>query len=158
MFGVGGWFAYQHYSNVASTTDLELPPPHEKASGKAPVVEKKESKEFVFAPVGDSGVRGDGSATLKTDLTSFGLRLVSAPEPKAGESYEAYIILKEGTDPQLIGEFVKIKSANEKYIAGGAGATSWYVGEKIIITKRGAKDLKPGTIVAEGSLAQAKKQ
>lgn len=162
IFGVGGFFAYRYFTNLPDTSDdgFASLTSHKKDTTKKPVEKQSDkisTKIFTFTAKGSSGVNGDGSATLKADLTSFGLRLVNAPGLKLGENYEAYIVLKEGTDPQLIGTFVPVKTTHEKYVAGGAGATSWYQGEKVIITKRGAKEAKPGTVVAEGSLSESKK-
>lgn len=136
----------------------QLPPPPQTQpkveQQKKPV---REDKQFVLAEVGGSGVAGDGTATLKDDLSSIAVRLIRAADLKAGESYEVYAIIKEGTDPQLVAVFAQTDGKNEKFLTAGAGLTSWYVADKLIVTRRGKDAPRPGTVLAETSLAPSPK-
>jgi hypothetical protein len=149
---VGGavWFYVAEWGNV----DVPVNPP---VSQPPPPAEKKpvkENKPFVLREVNGSGVTGDGTATLKDTLTSIAIRLTAAPDLPAGEVYEVYAVIQEGTDPQPVGVLAKINGKNEKYLTAGAGLTSWYNAHKLIVTKRAKSAPVPGTIVAETSLTQ----
>ncbi len=119
-------------------------------SQNSPVSVKKGVKRFTLAAVADSGVRGDGSMTLKTDLTSVGARLIAAPKLASGEQYEAYAKQTDGT-LVLLGKFIPVESKTEVFLFGGAADVSVYDVEKLVVTKRGT-GAQPGTIVAEAAV------
>lgn len=147
-----GGIAWYYFAVLekAETPVLEVPVERTQKE-KKPV---KENTQFVLTDVSNTGIQGDGTATLKDDLTSIAIRLTAAPELKAGEAYEAYALIQVGTDPQLIGVFAKTSGKTEKFLTAGAGLTSWYKAEKIIITKRVKNAAIPGVVVAEASLAK----
>ncbi|MBP9686392.1 MAG: hypothetical protein KBD66_01165 [Candidatus Doudnabacteria bacterium] len=115
------------------------------------VSDKKEIKRFTLSPIGQSGVKGDGSMTLKTDLTSVGARLTEAPALSDGQSYEAYIKTKSGEYVRL-GVFLKVDSKNEAFLFGAAGDTAAFTADKFFVAKRNSSEKQPGTIVAEVTL------
>lgn len=115
------------------------------------VSDKKEVKRFTLSPIGQSGVKGDGSMTLKTDLTSVGARLTEAPALSGEQAYEAYLKLKSGEYVRM-GAFMKVDSKNEVFLFGAAGDTGAFVAEKFFVTKRSPSEKQPGTIVAEVTL------
>ncbi len=115
------------------------------------VSDKKGVKRFELKAVGGVGVTGDGSITLKPDLTSMAVRLVTAPNLVKEQKYEVYVQLATGS-PVYAGEMFETGGKYEKYLWGGAGKTDWYDAKKIIVTKRASTETKPGTVVAEAVL------
>lgn len=111
---------------------------------------KKSVKRFTLVPVAGKGdgIKGDGSITLKEDISSMGVRLITAPALASGEQYEAYLVLGKES-PVLLGELKKIESPNEKYLWAAGGKIEWFGASKIMVTKRTSSGTKPGTIVAE---------
>lgn len=115
------------------------------------VSDKKEIKRFTLSPIGQSGVKGDGSMTLKTDLTSVGARLTEAPTLSGDQVYEAYLKLKSGEYVRM-GAFMKVDSKTEAFLFGAAGDTGAFTADKFFVTKRSPAEKQPGTIVAEVTL------
>lgn len=121
------------------------------ATGTKPVTEKKGIKRFELKAIGGANITGDGSITLKPDLTSMAVRLITAPELVKDQKYEVYVQLDSGS-PIYAGEMFVTGGKYERYLWGGAGKTEWYSAKKIIVTKRASIESKPGTIVAEAVL------
>src|SRR3990167_8310729 len=71
--------------------------------GGTEVIEKKGIKRFTLKAVGGVSTSGDGSITLKTDLTSMAVRLVDAPDLGQDQKYEVYVQLTDG-NPVFAGE------------------------------------------------------
>lgn len=113
---------------------------------------KKGIKQFTLTAVGGSGVTGDGTITLKSDLTSLAARLVTAAVPAKDEKYEVYITQSSSSAPIYAGEMFPLESKTEKFLWGGAGKVEWYEAKKIVITRRASDEAKPGKIVAEGEI------
>ncbi len=118
------------------------------------VSDKKEVKRFTLSPIGQSGVKGDGSMTLKTDLTSVGARLTTAAALSGDQAYEAYLKMKNGEYVRM-GAFMKVDSKTELFLFGAAGDTAAFTAEKFFVTKRSPSEKQPGTIVAEVTLPSA---
>ncbi len=141
------------YASLRSDKAPATEKPAQTETEKKPAVvdtPKKGIKRFTLTAKA-AGVKGDGSITLKDNLTSMGVRLIEAAAPAEGEDYEVYIVPKSG-EPILAGPMFKVDSPNEKYLWAGAGATSWFEASKVIVTKRAKTAAKPGTVIAEAAL------
>lgn len=122
-----------------------------KDAGTNPVSDKKGIKRFELKALGGVAVIGDGSITLKPDLTSVAVRLVTAPELTKEQKYEVYIQLATGS-PVYAGEMFVTEGKFGRFLWGGAGKTDWYDAKKILVTKRVPTESKPGVTVAEAVL------
>ncbi len=122
-----------------------------KDTGTKPVSDKKGIKRFELKAASGVNITGDGSITLKPDLTSMAVRLVTAPDLAKDQKYEVYVQLDAGS-PIYAGEMFATGGKYERFLWGGAGKTEWYSAKKIMVTKRASTEAKPGTIVAEAVL------
>lgn len=113
--------------------------------------DKKGIKRFELKAISGVNITGDGSITLKPDLTSMAVRLVTAPELTKDQKYEVYVQLATGS-PIFAGEMFATGGKYDRFLWGGAGETDWYDAKKVIVTRRAPADAKPGTIVAEAVL------
>lgn len=151
---LGVYYAYN--SKVPEPDKILVKPDSDKTqttkdAGVKPVSDKKGIKRFELKAVGGVGITGDGSITLKPDLTSMAVRLVTAPDLAKDQKYEVYVQLDAGS-PVYAGEMFVTGGKYERFLWGGAGKTDWYNAKKIVVTKRAPTEAKPGTIVAEAVL------
>ncbi len=154
LAAVGVFAVYNNKTQKQTATPVkkaDTMKPGDKATPPAASA-KKGMKQFTLKAVGNSGVAGDGSITLKADLTSLAARLTSAPALASGEKYEVYVVPAGSAVPIYAGEMFALNSKTEKFLWGGAGKVEWYTAAKIVVSKRAASETKPGKAVAEGIL------
>lgn len=123
-----------------------------------PVVSaKKGIKRFTLVAKTGAGIAGDGSITLKDDLTSMAVRLTEAPGLTGTNQYEVYVV-PAGEEPIMAGTLQTFTNPNAKFLWGGAGEVDWFTAEKIIVTRRSTGQAKPGAIVAEAMMPTTAEQ